>query len=102
MPLLGVEKIGWKPGCELQEESTPYNEQKGHRFLYRPSYTHNKNPTGIVRNYFPKESHPAPPLKEKCPQRHCKSSEKEGRGPPKVFQPNFLGNFDKIPFNQGR
>ena len=23
MPLLGVEKIGWKPGCELQEESTP-------------------------------------------------------------------------------
>ena len=28
MPLLGVEKIGWKPGCELQEESTPYNEQK--------------------------------------------------------------------------
>ena len=25
MPLLGVEKIGWKPGCELQEESTPYN-----------------------------------------------------------------------------
>ena len=28
MPLLGVEKIGWKPGCELQEESTPYTSKK--------------------------------------------------------------------------
>lgn len=38
MPLLGVEKIGWKPGCELQEESTPYNEQKDIAFyIDRPT-----------------------------------------------------------------
>ena len=33
LPLLGVEKIGWKPGCELQEVSVPYNEEKDIAFL---------------------------------------------------------------------
>ena len=27
-PLLGVEKIGWKPGDQLQEESVSYNEEQ--------------------------------------------------------------------------
>ena len=27
-PLLGVEKIGWKPGAQLLEESVPYNEEQ--------------------------------------------------------------------------
>lgn len=27
-PLLGVEKIGWKPGDQLLEESVPYNEEQ--------------------------------------------------------------------------
>ena len=54
MPLLGVEKIGWKPGCELQEESTPYNEPKRHRFLYRPSYSLHQDLSGTVRHLFPR------------------------------------------------
>ena len=41
LPLLGVEKIGWKPGCELQEESIPYDEAKDIAFaVYFPEDGH--------------------------------------------------------------
>ena len=46
MPLLGVEKIGWKPGCELQEESAPY-------ILCRPPDCLHKNLPGTVCHLFP-------------------------------------------------
>ena len=32
-PLLGVEKIGWKPGDQLQEESVSYNEEQDIAFI---------------------------------------------------------------------
>ena len=38
-PLLGVEKIGWKPGDQLLEESVPYNEEQDIAF-YIPEDGH--------------------------------------------------------------
>lgn len=52
LPLLGVEKIGWKPGCELQEESIPYDEAKDIAFLCRPPHRLHENLSGTIRCLF--------------------------------------------------
>ena len=57
MPLLGVEKIGWKPGCELQEESTPYNEQKDIAFYIDRPTAYTKIYPGQFAIYFPEDGH---------------------------------------------
>ena len=57
MPLLGVEKIGWKPGCELQEESTPYNEQKDIAFYIDRPTAYTKIYPGQFAVYFPEDGH---------------------------------------------
>lgn len=57
MPLLGVEKIGWKPGCELQEESAPYNEQKDITFYVDRPTAYTKIYPGQFAIYFPEDGH---------------------------------------------
>ena len=50
-PLLGVEKIGWKPGDQLLEESI----QRGarYRLLYRQTYRLYENLSRTIRHLFP-------------------------------------------------
>lgn len=57
MPLLGVEKIGWKPGYELQEESSPYNEQKDITFYIDRPTAYTKIYPGQFAIYFPEDGH---------------------------------------------
>ena len=51
-PLLGVEKIGWKPGDQLLEESVPYNEEQDIAF-YRQTYRLYENLSRTIRHLFP-------------------------------------------------
>lgn len=57
LPLLGVEKIGWKPGCELQEESIPYNEEKDIAFYVDRPTAFTKIYPGQFAVYFPEDGH---------------------------------------------
>lgn len=57
LPLLGVEKIGWKAGCELQEESAPYNAQKDITFYVDRPTTYTKIYPGQFAIYFPEDGH---------------------------------------------
>ena len=57
MPLLGVEKIGWKPGNELQEESVPYNEEKDIAFYVDRPTAYTKIYPGQFAIYFPEDGH---------------------------------------------
>lgn len=57
MPLLGVEKIGWKAGCELQEESVPYNEEKDITFYVDRPTAFSKIYPGQFAIYFPEDGH---------------------------------------------
>lgn len=57
MPLLGVETIGWKPGCELQEETAPYNIQKDITFYLDCATAYTKIYPGQFAIYFPEDGH---------------------------------------------
>ncbi|RHU30380.1 MULTISPECIES: YhcH/YjgK/YiaL family protein [Parabacteroides] len=57
LPLLGVEKIGWKPGCELQEESIPYDEAKDIAFYVDRPTAYTKIYPGQFAVYFPEDGH---------------------------------------------
>lgn len=57
LPLLGVEKIGWKAGCELQEESVPYNEEKDIAFYVDRPTAFTKIYPGQFAVYFPEDGH---------------------------------------------
>ena len=50
-PLLGVEKIGWKPGDQLLEESVPYNEEQDIAFYIDKPTAYNLSRT--IRHLFP-------------------------------------------------
>lgn len=59
LPLLGVEKIGWKPGCELQEVSVPYNEEKDIAFFVDRPTAYTKILSRAFAIYFRKTAmHP--------------------------------------------
>ena len=59
LPLLGVEKIGWKPGCELQEVSVPYNEEKDIAFFVDRPTAYTKSIPGSSPSIFRKTAmHP--------------------------------------------
>lgn len=57
MPLLGVETIGWKPNCELQEESDPYNAEKDITFHTDRPTAYTKIYPGQFAIYFPEDGH---------------------------------------------
>lgn len=57
LPLLGVEKIGWKPGCELQEESIPYCEENDIAFYVDRPTAYTKIYPGQFAVYFPEDGH---------------------------------------------
>lgn len=57
LPLLGVEKIGWKTGSELQEESVPYNEEKDIAFFVDRPTAYTKIYPGQFAIYFPEDGH---------------------------------------------
>lgn len=57
LPILGVEKIGWKAGCELQEESVPYNEEKDIAFFIDRPTAYTKIYPGQFAIYFPCDGH---------------------------------------------
>lgn len=57
LPLLGVEKIGWKPGCELQEASIPYDEEKDIAFYVDRPTAYTKIYPGQFAVYFPEDGH---------------------------------------------
>lgn len=57
LPLLGVEKIGWKAGCELQEESVPYNEEIDIAFYVDRPTAFTKIYPGQFAVYFPEDGH---------------------------------------------
>lgn len=57
LPLLGVEKIGWKPGDQLQEESVPYNEEKDIAFYVDKPTAYTKIYPGQFAIYFPEDGH---------------------------------------------
>lgn len=57
LPLLGVEKIGWKPSCELQEVSIPYDEEKDIAFYVDRPTAYTKIYPGQFAVYFPEDGH---------------------------------------------
>ncbi len=57
LPLLGVEKIGWKPGSELQEVSTPYDEENDIAFYIDRPTAFTKIYPGQFAVYFPEDGH---------------------------------------------
>lgn len=56
-PLLGVEKIGWKPGDQLLEESVPYNEEQDIAFYIDRPTAFTKIYPGQFAIYFPEDGH---------------------------------------------
>ena len=56
-PLLGVEKIGWKPGDQLQEESVSYNEEQDIAFYIDKPTAYTKIYPGQFAIYFPEDGH---------------------------------------------
>lgn len=57
LPLLGVEKIGWKSGYELQQESSPYNAEKDIAFYVDRPTAYTKIYPGQFVIYFPEDGH---------------------------------------------
>ena len=57
LPLRGVEKIGWKPGSELQEESVPYNKADDITFYVDRPTTYAKIYPGQFAVFFPEDAH---------------------------------------------
>ena len=57
LPLLGVETIGWKAGCELANEKTPYNPDNDITFFTDQPTTHTKIYPGQFVIYFPEDGH---------------------------------------------
>lgn len=57
LPLLGVEKIGWKAGCDLQEISKPYNPEKDITFFVDRPTAYTKIYPGEFVIYFPEDGH---------------------------------------------
>lgn len=57
LPLLGVEKIGWKAGCDLQEETKPYNPEKDITFFVDRPTAYTKIYPGEFTVYFPEDGH---------------------------------------------
>lgn len=57
LPLRGVEKIGWKPGSELQEESMPYDEEKDIAFYVDRPTAYMKIYPGQFAVFFPEDGH---------------------------------------------
>lgn len=57
MPILGVEKIGWKSAFELQEESSPYDEEKDIAFYVDRPTAFTKIYPGQFAIYFPEDGH---------------------------------------------
>lgn len=57
LPLLGVEKIGWKAGAELQEESVPYDEAGDITFYVDRPTAYTKIYPGQFAVYFPEDGH---------------------------------------------
>ena len=56
-PLLGVEKIGWKPGDQLLEAAAPYNEEKDLAFYVDKPTAFTKIYPGQFAIYFPEDGH---------------------------------------------
>ena len=56
-PLLGVEKIGWKGGSELNDVSIPYNEEKDITFYVDKPTAYTKIYPGQFVIYFPEDGH---------------------------------------------
>lgn len=56
-PLLGVEKIGWKPGDQLMEESVPYDEENDITFYIDKPTAYTKIYPGQFAIYFPEDGH---------------------------------------------
>lgn len=56
-PLLGVEKIGWKAGCDLQEASVSYDEEKDVTFFIDRPTCYTKIYPGEFVVYFPEDGH---------------------------------------------
>jgi biofilm protein TabA len=54
---LGVEKIGWKPGDQLQEESVSYNEEQDIAFYIDKPTAYTKIYPGQFAIYFPEDGH---------------------------------------------
>ncbi len=57
LPLLGVEKIGWKPGSELQTESVPYDEANDITFYVDRPTAYTKIYPGQFAIFFPEDGH---------------------------------------------
>lgn len=57
MPVIGVEKIGWKAGSELNEISVPYNEENDITFYIDRPTAYTKIYPGQFAIYFPEDGH---------------------------------------------
>ena len=57
LPLLGVEKIGWKAASDLQVESSPYNPEKDITFYVDRPTAYTKIYPGEFVIYFPEDGH---------------------------------------------
>ena len=57
LPLLGVEKIGWKAGSELQQVSVPYNNEQDITFYVDRSTAYIKIYPGQFVIYYPEDGH---------------------------------------------
>jgi YhcH/YjgK/YiaL family protein len=57
LPLLGVETIGWKAICGLQEEASPYNSEKDIAFYVDRPTAYTKIYPGEFVIYFPEDGH---------------------------------------------
>lgn len=57
VPLLGVEKIGWKAGCDLQEVSKPYSSEKDITFFIDRPTAYTKIYPGEFVVYYPEDGH---------------------------------------------
>lgn len=57
MPVIGVEKIGWKAGSELNEVSKPYDEENDITFYVDRPTTFTKIYPGQFAIYFPEDGH---------------------------------------------
>lgn len=57
VPLLGVEKIGWKAGCELAEASVVYDEERDIAFYVDRPTAYTKIYPGQFAIYFPEDGH---------------------------------------------
>lgn len=57
LPLIGREKIGWKPRSELNEVSVPYNQVNDITFYVDKPTSYSKIYPGQFAVYFPEDGH---------------------------------------------